>query len=80
MRMQHWMWILWPAFLLACALEMVVFALVDPGDLSWHGAAIGVSRQAVYSGAFLLFWLLAAASNVLLLLTRTAPEINSPGD
>ncbi|MDM0014286.1 hypothetical protein QTH87_17740 [Variovorax sp. J22P168] len=80
MRARRWMWILWPAFLLACALEMLVFALVDPGDLNWRGEALGASRQAVYTMAFFAFWLLATGSGALtLLLTRPAAEVNRPG-
>ena len=49
--------ILWPAFLVAGVLEMLVFAAVDPGDLRWFGGApIVASAQAVYTVAFLLFW------------------------
>ncbi|VTU27682.1 hypothetical protein H6CHR_02844 [Variovorax sp. PBL-H6] len=78
MKMQNWMSILWPAFLLACATELLVFALVDPIDLHWRGEAIGLSRQAVYTGGFFVFWMLAAGASALtLLLTRGAKEINS---
>jgi hypothetical protein len=77
MGMRRWMWVLWPAFLLACALEMLVFGLFDPGDMNWHGASLDLSRQSVYSGAFFLFWLMAAISNaLLLLLTRPGREVN----
>jgi hypothetical protein len=78
MQARRWMWILWPAFLLACALEVLVFALVDPGDLNWRGEPLGASRQAVYTVGFFVFWLLAVGSSALtLLLTRPAREINS---
>ena len=81
MKMHRWMWILWPAFLLASATELLVFALVDPADLHWHGEPIGMSRQAVYAIGFFVFWLLAmGASALTLLLTLPAPEINKPGD
>ena len=33
MLTQRWMWIAWPAFLVAAVLEMVVFAFVDPAEL-----------------------------------------------
>lgn len=79
MKMQNWMSILWPAFLLACATELLVFALVDPADLQWRGEALDLSRQAVYTGGFFVFWLLAAGASALtLLLTRPAKEINRP--
>lgn len=53
--------ILWPAFLVAGLLEMLVFALVDPGELHWFGAVpVQASALAVYSVAFLVFWALIA--------------------
>jgi hypothetical protein len=79
MKLRRWMWILWPAFLLACIAELVVFGFVDPGELHWRGQAVEISRQAVYTAAFFVFWLLAMGSSALtLLLTKPAREINSP--
>lgn len=55
--------VLWPAFLMAGVLETFVFALVDPSDLRWFGGeAIGFSRQAIYTLAFLIFWALISAA------------------
>ena len=31
------MWVLWPAFLAAGVLEMLVFAVIDPEDMRWMG-------------------------------------------
>lgn len=72
--------ILWPAFLMAGVLEMLVFALVDPGDLRWLGGqAIDVSRQAVYTLAFLAFWaVIAAAGAITTLLQRGSDEDRPP--
>ncbi|TMH32596.1 MAG: hypothetical protein E6H58_09865 [Betaproteobacteria bacterium] len=51
------MLILWPAFLMAGVLEMLVFAVVDPMSLHWFGAEpIAWSRSAVYSVTFFIFW------------------------
>jgi hypothetical protein len=81
MKALHWMSILWPAFLLACATELLVFALIDPADLHWRGDATSLSRQAVYTVGFFVFWLLATGASALtLLLTRPASEINSRED
>jgi hypothetical protein len=55
--------VLWPAFMMAGVLEMLVFGLVDPNDLRWFGGeAIGLSRQAVYTLTFLVFWALISAA------------------
>jgi hypothetical protein len=68
------MCVLWPSFLAACALEMLVFGLVDPGDLHWPAASGPVSRQAVYAMGFFAFWAATAASSALTaMLTRTPP-------
>ena len=77
MLMQRWMWIAWPAFLVACLLEMLVFALVDPEALHWFGAPLAVSRQGVYTLAFFAFWLCAAVSGGLTTLLSQSPfEVN----
>jgi len=55
--------VLWPAFLMAGVAEMLVFGLVDPSDLRWFGGeAVGLSRQAIYTLAFLIFWALISAA------------------
>lgn len=63
--MRRWMGVAWPAFLLAGVLEMLVFALVDPSQLHWHGQAIEWSRPAVYTVSFFVFWAVIAASGAL---------------
>lgn len=74
---QRWMAVLWPAFLMAAVLEMVVFALIDPADLHWHGAALDWSRPAVYTAAFFVFWAVVSAATFLTaLLSCSAREIN----
>jgi hypothetical protein len=81
MKMKAWMSVLWPAFLLACGAELLVFALVDPGDLHWRGEPIGLSRQAVYTAGFFAFWVLATGSSALtVLLTKEEGEVNRPQD
>jgi hypothetical protein len=71
------MGIAWPAFLVAAVLEMVVFALVDPGDLHWFGSPLALSREAVYTLAFFVFWGLTMASSALTtLLALPASEVN----
>jgi tryptophan-rich sensory protein len=72
--------ILWPAFLMAGVLELLVFALVDPSDLHWFGGApVQAPRQAVYTLAFLAFWaVIAVAGAITAVLLRRADEINQP--
>ena len=68
--------IAWPAFLVAAVLEMVVFALVDPGDLHWFGSPLALSREAVYTLAFFVFWGLTMVSSALTtLLSLPASEL-----
>lgn len=61
--LQRAIWILWPSFLVAAAAEMAFFALFDPGELSFFGRPLELSRTAVYSIGFFLFWGFAAVSS-----------------
>ena len=67
-------WIAWPAFLAACVLELLVFAVVDPLELQWSGHALGWSRQSVYTFAFFAFWAVTMGACALSTLLRMAPE------
>ena len=71
--------ILWPAFLVAGVLEMLVFAVVDPRDLHWFGGPpIGWPAVAIYSITFLMFWgAIATAGALTALLSLTAEELNA---
>jgi hypothetical protein len=61
--LQKAIWILWPSFLVAAAAETVFFALFDPGELAFFGRPLELSRTAVYSIGFFLFWGFAAVSS-----------------
>jgi hypothetical protein len=65
MLKQKFMWVAWPAFIAAAILEMLVFALIDPGDLHWRGELVNWSARAIYTGSFFVFWLLAMISSAL---------------
>ena len=67
------MWILWPAFLMAGVVEMLVFSLADPQELYWFGHQLQLSRQAVYTLSFFVFWLLVSLSGALTLLMSLPP-------
>ncbi|MET3179281.1 hypothetical protein ABL840_07615 [Variovorax sp. NFACC27] len=68
--------VLWPSFLVACGMEVLVFALVDPINTFCGADALRMSRQGIYTGAFFVFWLMAAASSACtaLLAGPLAPE------
>lgn len=72
--------ILWPAFLVAAVLEIAVFVFVDPRALhTLAGDTLQLSDTAVYSIAFLGFWVCtAAACGLTVLLDRGADELNAP--
>ncbi len=60
-RTLHMAQILWPAFLIAGVLEMVMFSWVDPGLLhlgDWQPDAL-----TAYSLAVLVFWALVALAS-----------------
>lgn len=60
------MTVLWPAFLMAGVLEMLVFAFVDPHSLhGWGVDSAAWSATAVYTLAFLVFWVFIAAASAI---------------
>lgn len=78
---RRWAAILWPAFLMAGVLEMLVFSLVDPSELRWlGGASIKIDRTAVYTIAFFAFWIVVALGSALTQLILIEPSVlNKPG-
>ena len=77
MRSQRWMWIIWPSFLVAGLIEVLVFALVDPHDLHWFGPGLHLSTQAIYTVAFFAFWAMTMLSSAMTaLLGLTSEEVN----
>lgn len=77
---RHAMTVLWPSFLMAGVLEMLTFAVVDPGSLHWFGGPpIDWSPLAVYTVTFFIFWgVIAVGSALTLLLGAPAQEVNEP--
>lgn len=71
--------ILWPAFLMAGVLEMLVFVVIDPSDLRWFGGApVELSSEAVYTVTFLIFWgVIATAGALTALLGVGAEDLNA---
>jgi hypothetical protein len=68
--------VLWPAFLMAAVLEMVVFSLVDPGELHWlRGAVVEADRKVVYTVAFFVFWAALALGSALTQLILLEPSV-----
>ena len=77
MLTQRLMWIVWPAFLVAGLLELVVFGMFDPDDMHWFGLEMTLSRQGVYTVSFFVFWALTIVSSSLTTLLSMSPfEVN----
>jgi hypothetical protein len=74
MLRHNWMRIAWPAFLAACVLELLVFALVDPGELRWMEQGAVPSRQGLYTLAFFVFWVIGIVACALTVVLGTAVE------
>lgn len=73
--------LIWPSFLVTCVLEMLVFAVVDPHSLNWMGQPLEISRQAVYTLAFFVFWgAIMSACGLTLFLLKPAEQVNAPLD
>ena len=73
--------IAWPSFLMAAVLEAIVFAFVDPTQLTYvGGGAVAGSPLAIYTVAFMVFWAVIAIAAAMTVLLKTSPtEINSRG-
>ena len=64
---RRWVLVIWPAFLAACVLEVLVFSVLDPGEVHWPGQMSQPARQAAYTVAFFCFWLISAVCSCLVL-------------
>ncbi|MDE2047437.1 MAG: hypothetical protein KGJ44_03430 [Betaproteobacteria bacterium] len=71
--------VLWPAFLAASAVELLVFAFADPLDLHWLGHRLDMSRQSAYTVAFFAFWGIATGSGLLTALLLGGPSDRDEG-
>lgn len=77
MKFRRLMGIVWPAFMVACVLEALVFAMVDPQDIHWFGEPVQMSRAGFYTLAFVVFWATAMVSSALTTLLAMPPrEVN----
>jgi hypothetical protein len=72
------MWIIWPAFLVAGLMEVLVFAFVDPHDLRGLGSDWDWSKEAIYTVSFFVFWGLAILSSGLTSLLSMPPSEPAP--
>jgi len=72
-RALHAAQILWPAFMAAAVMEMVVFSWVDPSSMRW--GAWQPDSQTTYSLSFLVFWaVIAGASLISHWMMKVGPE------
>ncbi|MDB5895936.1 MAG: hypothetical protein JWQ88_3467 [Rhodoferax sp.] len=78
MSARRWIAVLWPGFLVACALEGLVFSLVDPADLRWGSEGLGATRQAVYTACFFVFWAASAMAAALAVNLVSSPPPADP--
>jgi MFS superfamily sulfate permease-like transporter len=73
----QWMTIVWPAFLMAGVLEILVFSMVDPQDFRWMAHTLVWSNEAIYTVMFFLMWAVTlVACGLTALLGLTAEEVN----
>lgn len=76
-KMQRIGWVAWPAFLVACAAELLFFSLFDPNDLHLFGRPVEVDRMLVYTLGFFAFWALGIVSSALTVFLERSPfEVN----
>ena len=62
---------------MAGVLETLVFSVADPQQFYWFGQHVDMSREAVYTLAFFVFWLVTSLGGGLTILLSLSPqEIN----
>jgi hypothetical protein len=75
--LRHAALLMWPSFLAACLLEVLVFAMVDPSEIHWPSRMSEPTRQTVYSVSFFLFWLITiSCSGMVLWLAKSERSLN----
>jgi hypothetical protein len=63
MTLRRWLQILWPAFVGAGVMTLLVFAHVDPADVhTVAGKRFELPREGVYTLSFFGFWAVIAAT------------------
>lgn len=78
---REWIAVLWPAFVAACLLEIIVFAAFDPHEFHAFGLSVEAGRDTIYSIAFLAFWFVTSAAGLVTWsLSRSAEDINRWSD
>jgi hypothetical protein len=79
MKRRHLLLVVWPSFLVAGLIEMLVFSAARPEDMKGFGGALAeMSPTGVYTLAFLIFWTICAAGTVLTLMLA-APTSEEEG-
>ena len=70
-------WILWPSFLVAAAVNAIFFSVFDPIDLAATPAPGTASDLAAYTLGFFAFWAIGACSSAFTcFLQRDAQMVN----
>ena len=73
----RWMTVVWPAFLMAGVLEVLVFSMVEPQDFRWFAHTLVWSNEAIYTVVFFLMWTVTVvACGLTALLSLSAEEVN----
>lgn len=73
-----WGLIVWPSFLAACLLEVLVFAIVDPAELHWPGHLGTPSTRGIYTVTFFAFWLVCGLCSRLVLWLAQSDRPHTP--
>jgi hypothetical protein len=63
----------WPAFITACLLELLVFAVVDPREIHFPAGFFHITRMAVYTLAFFVFWAVGMGCSAMVLWLMMPP-------
>jgi len=77
-RIQRFIAVLWPSFLMASLATVLFFTAFDPALFLAYTKFAETSRLAAYTVGFFLFWLLTLSSCVLTCFFQRPCEVNKP--
>lgn len=80
MKKRHVLLVIWPSFVIAGLIEMLVFNAADPSDMKGFGGLLAqMSPTGVYTLAFFSFWALVALGTALTLMLAAPTPAEEEG-
>lgn len=80
LKRRHLLLVLWPSFVIAGLIAMLVFSAAHPEDMKGLGGLLtGMSATGVYTLAFFAFWIISAVGSALTLILAVPSQDEASG-